>query len=202
MRDAILTGKLTAGEKIVETKLAADLQVSRSPVREAIRLLTMEQLLVEQDGMICVFQPSIHDFNEIYELRLAVEPAAARRAARLMQPQQLGILERNLEETRRCLEAGNMERLLYLNTEFHQFVWKASGNSRFIRILNNLSTLIHYYCLLVLNINNQQTNILSEHTEIYQAIKEGNEDTACSAMFRHITKDLDVITSQAQAKLA
>ncbi len=81
LRSAILTGELEPGEKINETQLAAQLKVSRSPVREAIRLLTTEQLLVEKDGMIQVFKPSLDDFLELYEVRLTIEPAVAAKAA-------------------------------------------------------------------------------------------------------------------------
>ncbi len=219
VREAILSGRLAPGEKIVETKLATQLQVSRSPVREAMQLLYTEQLVVEQDGAMCVFQPSTGDLYELYDLRLAVEPAATRKAAELSGEKavtqrdrtvggqhrsrpdnmidHLTLLEANLKETRRCLEDKDMKTLLRLNAEFHQTIWEMSGNTRFIRILENAADLIQYYCLLVLDINNQQTNILKEHTEIYEAILRGDADRAGMAMFDHISKDLDVIRNQA-----
>jgi len=199
VRDSILTGKYTAGEKIIETRLAAELQVSRSPVREAIRLLTTEQLLHEQDGSIVVFQPSIEDFYELYELRLALEPVLVRKAADRVTVKQLAVLEHNLSEMEICIEARSMEQMLYLNTAFHQSIWEISESSRFMPILQNASALIHYYCLLVLNINNRQTNILSEHTAVYQALKEGCPAKAEQAMYSHIMKDLEVVKTQTQA---
>ncbi|QSO50701.1 GntR family transcriptional regulator [Alicyclobacillus curvatus] len=219
VREAILSGQLAPGEKIVETKLANELQVSRSPVREAMQLLYTEQLVVEQDGAMCVFQPSTGDLYDLYDLRLAVEPAATRKAAELCGikaalhrdrtihghhrarmdaiTDHLLLLEANLDDTRRCLEDKDMKKLLRLNSQFHQTIWEMSGNTRFIRILENASDLIQYYCLLVLDINNQQTNILKEHTEIYGAIREGDADRAALAMVEHINKDLDVIRNQA-----
>lgn len=202
VRDRILTGQLAPGEKIIETRLAADLQVSRSPVREAVRQLTAEQLLCEQDGAFSVFQPSVEDFYELYDLRLALEPILARRASESVTANQLLVLEKNLEATAVCLDSRSMEQLLYLNAEFHQYIWDISGNPRFIHILHTTAALIHYYCLLVLNINNQQTNILGEHTAIYQALKEGCPTRAEQSMYDHIMKDLQVVKlhDEGQAK--
>lgn len=219
MREAILSGKLAAGEKIVETKLATELCVSRSPVREAMQLLVTEQLIVEQDGTLCVFQPTVNDLYELYDLRLAVEPAATRKAAQVVRNHLMGcalpdeggkrhppgptttaaklaLLENNLEQMRRCLTNKDTAGVIRLNSNFHETIWILSENTRFVRILENASDLIQYYCLLVLNINNNQTNIVQEHSEIYNAICQGDESTAYQAMYDHIMKDLNVIRSK------
>lgn len=216
VRDSILSGQMHPGEKIVETKLAHLLQVSRSPVREAIRLLMNEQLVVDQDGALYVFQPTVHDLYDLYDLRLALEPMAARKAAENVYNrdregqclahdaafQHLSMLEQNIQRTLQSLESKNFSKLLVLNSEFHQTVWLMSDNTRFVRILEQASDLIQYYCLLVLNINNQQTNILREHIAVYEAIKEGDPIRAQEAMFDHIKKDMDVIQSQALLSLS
>ena len=209
VRDSILSGQMQSGEKIVETKLANHLQVSRSPVREAMKLLINEQLVVDQDGALYVFQPTVHDLYELYDLRLALEPMATRKATenaciRDHGPglekdatlHHLSILEANIHQTRQTLENRDFNRLLSLNSEFHHTVWVMSNNTRFVRILEQVSDLIQYYCLLVLNINNRQTNILQEHIAVYQAMKEGDPVRAQAAMFDHIKKDLNVIESQ------
>lgn len=197
LRGAILSGVLKPGEKIVETKLAGELEVSRSPVREAIRLLENEQLLVEQDGNIKVFVPTVQDFQEISALRLAVEPAAAAMAAQRFEGADVRALqtslEANLDATNSCLSTGDMDGIIPLNNEFHRVIWACAGNGRFVRIMENVSALIQYYCSLVLDINQQQTNILQEHTDIYLALKAGDPVEAQDAMHRHINKDLQVI---------
>ncbi|GEO24448.1 GntR family transcriptional regulator [Alicyclobacillus acidoterrestris] len=193
LRAAILSGELRPGEKIVETKLAAELAVSRSPVREAMRLLTNEQLLVEQGGALHVFLPTIDDFHELSDLRLAIEPAAAALAARRFEQIDDEHLRANLEATETCLASGDRRGIVPLNNQFHQSIWLCGGNSRFVRIMENVSALIQYYGALVLDINNQQTNILQEHGEIYTALKAGDELAARDAMYRHILKDLQVI---------
>lgn len=202
IKDAILNGSLAPGEKVVETKLAQDLQVSRSPVREAIRLLTTEYLLTERDGAICVFEPSLEDLYELYDLRLALEPIAAANAAHAARdPAIAKQLKQNLLLTGESLYHNQMEKLLHLNSEFHHLIWRLSGNTRFIHVLDNVSQLIQFYCLIVLNINNRRTNIFQEHQEILEAINEGNATRAQVAMREHIEKDLIVIRSYATIKL-
>lgn len=198
LRDEILTGGLAAGEKIIETRLAVDLKVSRSPVREAIRLLTMEQLLIERDGDIRVFEPTFQDYFELYDVRLALEPAVARQAAERTTTGQLGRIRMNLSETELCLKDLDldMKQLITLNAEFHQLIRNISGNSRFIHILDSISPVIEYYGRLVLNINKKKTNILAEHTAIYQALEVGDGERTERCMYDHIIKDLKAVKSE------
>lgn len=203
LREQILSGALPGGEKIVETHLASELQISRSPVREAIRLLTMEQLLRQQDGAVRVFEPTLEDCLELYDLRLALEPAAVRMAAAHVsqgsETKRLAILAQNIADTEVALHAGDTSQIPELNTVFHGTIWEIAGNTRFIRILDNISTVIRYYGRLVLRMNNQQTNILAEHSSIYQALKEGDGEAAAEYMHIHISKDLEVVEKSAEA---
>lgn len=196
LRDQILIGGLDAGEKIVETKLAIDLKVSRSPVREAIRLLTMEKLLVDRDGDIRVFEPTFKDYFELYDLRLALEPTAARQAAQRTTPDELEPIRKNLTETEACLKNFNTKQLVSLNSEFHQLIRRISENDRFIYILDSVSPVLEYYGRLILNINKKKTNILDEHTAIYRALERRDGDTAERAMYDHIIKDLEAVKSR------
>lgn len=176
----------------MERKLAEQLQVSRSPVREAIRLLITEHLLVERDG-VAVFQPTLEDFNEIYELRLAIEPMAARNAAKSITPATIQVLQMNWEDTKRRLEVGDTSRIVDLNQEFHRTIWSCSKNSRFCRIMDTVSAVTQYYWIRVLNIVQTQTNIVQEHADILSAIVQGDESRAYDAMFHHISRDMTVI---------
>lgn len=194
LRDEILQGLRKPGERLVETKLAVELQTSRSPVREAIRLLRSEQLAVDRDGIVSVFNPSYGDFTEIYELRIILETAAVRNAAKRINAQQLKVLSRNLDRTSMYLECRNMDKIVELNNEFHRCIWNASGNYQFYRTLDNISVLIHYYCSLVLKMIREQTNILHEHRIIYEALLAYDAVTAEDAMKSHIAKDMQVIS--------
>lgn len=199
LKEAILSGKFEPNERIVETKLAADLKVSRSPVREAIRLLIGNQLLFEDDTCIRVFQPTVQDFFDIYDLRLAIEPIAAKSASKKIDTNSLKCLSDNLEETKKARDAGNMDALVTLNDQFHRLIWQVAGNRRFVRTLEEVSELVQYYWHLVLDASGQRTDIVADHTEIFEALQRGNEHEAYDAMHRHIMKDLAVISRQVEA---
>lgn len=195
IKEAILTGKMKPGEKIVETKLAEQLHTSRSPVREALRLLTAEQLVFDDNGAIQVFQPSFADFQQLYELRIAVESGAAELAARRAKQQDCEELDRILRDTAVCLETGQMDCLIELNTRFHDAILRISGNARFQKIVHDVWPVVHYYGFFVLGVIRQQTNLLAEHTAVVEAIKTGDGEQASRTMRAHIRRDLEVITA-------
>ncbi|MCL6517542.1 GntR family transcriptional regulator [Alicyclobacillus sp.] len=193
LRDGILNGRFQPGEKLVETKLASELKTSRSPVREALRQLCTEQLAEQVDGAIRVFNPSFEDYLELYELRLTIESMAARLAAQRMTEAHLQRLETLQRETERVVAVMDVQRLVALNTAFHTEIVAACHNRRLQRVFHEVSTLIEYYCRLVLHINQMQTNIVAEHLRVLDALAAGDAEGAYTAMYEHILRDTEVI---------
>lgn len=193
LKNQVLTGALNPGERVVETRIAADLSTSRSPVREALQMLESEGLIVEVDGILQVFNPSLHDFRELYELRLALEAEAARMAATRITDSVLSDLKANIEETRQCIAAGENEQLIPLNSRFHSLVLQAAGNKRIIQARENIEALINYYSYMIFRKNNMQTNIVQEHTDVYMALRDGYPQQAYEAMYGHIQIDLTIV---------
>lgn len=195
LKMSILAGRWVPGEKIVETKLAASLQISRSPVREAIRMLTVEQLLVVGNGAVSVFTPTLDDFRQVYELRVAIESKACESAAMHFDVAHQAAFEKNLADTGIAVQHGNADRLIELNSEFHVLILQIAGNLRFQKIMSDVSTLIHFYWRWVLAVNSLQTNILAEHEAVYRALIDRDGSLAARQMTDHIRKDLQVIES-------
>lgn len=193
LKTSILSGQLLPGEKLVETKLANSLQISRSPVREAIRMLLAEQLLVMENGTVSVFVPTLEDCRQVYELRIAIESRACELAVPNFTAAHRRVFEENLTATEAAVHEGNAERLIELNSAFHNMVLELAGNGRFIKIMSEVSTLIHYYWRWVLETNSQQTNIVAEHQGIYQALLKGDVPLLVHRMTAHIQKDLEVL---------
>ncbi|QQE79357.1 GntR family transcriptional regulator [Alicyclobacillus sp. SO9] len=193
LRHNILTGNMSPGERIVETRLAADLNTSRSPVREALRMLMVEGLVSDKDGNLQVFDPSFEDFRELYELRLALESEAARHAAVRITVNQLEQLQQNIEVTKQVIADGEMEKLIQLNSEFHGIVLDASGNRRFLQSVRNIEALINYYSYIIFRKNNMQTNIVEEHGKILRAMAHHDAEAGYHAMYSHIYRDLSVV---------
>lgn len=200
LKDSILSGRLEPGEKLVETKLAAALQISRSPVREAIRMLLAEQLLVMDNGTVSVFVPTVEDCRQVYELRIAIESKACELAVPNLTSDYQRRFEKNLQDTEKAVAAGNTDQLIELNSIFHNLILEVARNERFIKVMSEVSTLIRYYWRWVLQVSAQPTNIVAEHKGIYEALLTENIPLAMSRMTAHISRDIEILNS-AQIRL-
>lgn len=198
LRDEILAGTLEPGERLVESKIALTLQISRSPVREAIRQLIAEQLLEEKDGAVYVLTPTFDDLRELCELRIALETTMARAAAERIRDAELVELQRNLSDTQACIMKGELNKLPEINAQFHEVIWRAAGNQRILSTLSNVAALINYYCFLIFKINKLKTNMLNEHNAIYLSLKQRDGESAYQAMFVHLNRDLQIIEKAVQ----
>jgi DNA-binding GntR family transcriptional regulator len=200
LRQQILTGHIEPGSRIVESKIARELQVSRSPVREAIRLLHRDGLLVLCDGGITLFQPSLKDFKDLYELRFAVEPVAARLTAQHISPGDCGILQETLRLADEWILQGEMDRLIDSNTRFHELIVQFSGNHRLQKVMSEVSAITRYYRYFVFKIYHRRVTSVEEHWRIFSAIQQGMPQEAERRMREHIENDLAFIQSMGAAR--
>lgn len=135
LRAEIVSGELPAGSRLAEAAVAQRLGVSRVPVREALVLLEREGLVeFTPTGRACVKALSPRDFEELYVLRLALEPVAARLAAPVLKVD-CRRLEENLAATRR---ARSLREVTTLDLEFHEIILEASGNRRLLTLWRSL----------------------------------------------------------------
>jgi DNA-binding GntR family transcriptional regulator len=135
LRSEIVSGELPSGSRLAEAAVAQRLGVSRVPVREALVLLEREGLIeFTPTGRACVKELSPRDFEELYVLRLALEPVAARLAAPALKAD-CSRLEKNLAATRR---ARSLREVTTLDLEFHEIILEASGNRRLLTLWRSL----------------------------------------------------------------
>jgi DNA-binding GntR family transcriptional regulator len=146
LRSAIIAGHFPAGERFVERTLTARLQVSRTPIREAIKRLEQEGLVVCYPHRGCfVRSPSYEEAREAYEIRRVAEGVAGELAATRATDTELRAIHDLLASTRARLEAGDREEILLRNDEFHLLQARAARNS-FLE--QHLKTLWAYVDLL------------------------------------------------------
>lgn len=193
---AILSGEFRPRDKVVETHIAERLQVSRSPVREAIRLLIQRDLLVEDADGVRVFQPTQRDFAELYEMRLALEPVAAERAAENAHSTCVAALHENVKQTEQALALGDWDSIVALNKEFHECIWQMSGNRRILKAMQEITDLVQFYWRALLDIPNLDIQIVGDHQQIVQYIERRDSAGAHTAMKQHVAKDLRVISER------
>ena len=139
IRQAIVDGVFSPGERLMEIQLADEMGVSRTPVREAIRKLELEGfvVMIPRRGTY-VADISIKDINEVYEIRTSLEVLAAGLAAERISDEELETMQRLLVEIGQHIEDGNIEKIVEIDTAFHDVLYKASRNGRLAGIINNL----------------------------------------------------------------
>ncbi|MBU4518740.1 MAG: GntR family transcriptional regulator [Gammaproteobacteria bacterium] len=139
MRERILDGSLPPGHRLVEGRVSAEFDVSRIPVREALRHLAAEGLVtIEPRRGASVTRFSEEQVLELVEVRGNLEALNAKLAARHKDPEQIAKMRRILEEGNRLADANELEALAQLNHAFHDVLSQAAGNSVLQDVMRSL----------------------------------------------------------------
>ena len=182
----ILTGELSAGQKLTEQEVAARLGVSRGPVREALRALAEARLLqIEPNRGAFVRKVDLHEAIEIHDIYSALEELAARSAARSLSGAQVEELKALVEAMDAAAEAEDPDRYYALNFSFHQRLVEASGNGRLSSIYNQLLNELHLFRRFGLMQRGQMQRSNHEHHQILEKLAAGDPEEAAEAMRRH-----------------
>ncbi|MBO8170045.1 MAG: GntR family transcriptional regulator [Thermoanaerobacteraceae bacterium] len=187
LREAIISGKLKAGERLMEVQLAEEMGVSRTPVREAIRKLELEGfvVMVPRKGAY-VAGISTKDITEVFEIRAALESLAASLAAERITEEELEELERLLVQVAECAQKDDLEKLIEIDTQFHDCLYKASRNDRLVQIISNLREQIQRFRTTSLASPGRMKQTLKEHKKIVEAISQRDMKLAHDLAIEHI----------------
>lgn len=181
IRDRILNGDIPGGTKIVEEKLAADLGYSRTPIRESLRQLGYEGLIVNKK----VVQPTEKDLRNLFQVRILLEGFSAQTAATYLPEEDLTTLSECINIGRE----GTIDEIMEANERFHEIIVQASGNSIMIDTIDRMKSIIYLFRKTVVLYNRPRLN--DEHEEIYEAIKARDGQAAELLMKNHLQADLD-----------
>ena len=175
LRDAIRKGKLKPGERLMESQLAEDLGVSRTPVREAIRKLELEGyvIMMPRRGTY-VANLSIRDVNEVFEIRTSLDSLASGLAAERITDEELERLQRLLVAIGGYIEENDMDKIVECDTEFHDLLYQASRNSRLVGIIFNLREQLTRFRSTSMAFPGRLKATLEEHRRIVEAIAQGD----------------------------
>ncbi len=179
LREAITTGILKPGERLMEIQMAEELGVSRTPVREAIRRLELEGFLVmvPRRGTY-VSDLSIKDINEVFEIRTALDVLAAGLAAERITEEELEQMERLLVTIGEYIDNGQADKIVDADTEFHDVLYRASRNDRLVGIISNLREQITRFRSISMAYPGRLKNTLEEHRRLVEAIAQRDPELA------------------------
>ncbi|WP_462420584.1 GntR family transcriptional regulator [Salinicoccus sp. Marseille-QA3877] len=194
LKTKILNGEIEAGTRVVDSKLAEEFGTSRSPIREAIRMLENEGLIINVKGTLFIYEPSLEDLIELYKVRAGLEYSAVYWGTSNITQEQLNKIEVLLNKTKNDIKENSYENIVEQNTEFHDEILFSSNNSRLIKMMEDIRSLIIYYRnILFLEFNNDY-DFIDDHINVFKEIKEGNAKEAAQLMVEHINNDMKYFT--------
>ncbi|MGI6092006.1 MAG: GntR family transcriptional regulator [Negativicutes bacterium] len=179
LREAIISGVLKPGERLMEIQLAEELGVSRTPVREAIRKLELEGfvIMIPRRGTY-VADLSIKDINEVFEVRTSLEVLAAGLATERITDDELEKMERLLVHIGEYIEKGDMDKIVEADSQFHDILYQATRNDRLVQIISNLREQLTRFRSISMAYPGRLKNTLEEHSRLVEALAARDQQLA------------------------
>lgn len=193
LRQKILTGELAPGSRLVQSELAQAMDVSTTPVREALRDLATEGLVrFDPHRGAIIPELSFDEFKEIYEFRMALEPMAIRKAVACVTPELLGRLE---QLHHRMQEESNPANWVRFNRDFHMSIYEAGVSHRVAAIIRSLQDASVMYVGVALGAPGLLSEANEGHEAILAAVAAGDPDAAASATLSHLKSSMKAFDS-------
>jgi DNA-binding GntR family transcriptional regulator len=191
LRTAILSGEFVGGDRLVESQLAEWLQVSRTPVREALRQLQHDALITaDGQGGLSVAQLSAADAGHLYDCRLGLEKIAVAGACQHIRSPQLKQLKKAVERAENSWgkPSHNLTsfQLLHMDYEFHRLLAESSGNPWLLSLLDQVFSKMALMRIRTLQHNPQVLEIRGEHRRIYEAVADRDAIIAMKFIHDHL----------------
>ncbi len=200
LRTAILSGELVPGHRLVETQLAQTLQVSRTPIREALHQLQQADLVVDDRGVLRVATFTSEDASKLYECRLALENVSVRAACQNASDRQLKQIEKLIEKAEKLLDAKPTQltsfQLLDLDYQFHREIAQGSNNEWLVSLLDRLFDKMILLRIQTMLSNPAVLEVRWEHRQIYDAILDRDADRAVKAVQEHLIASQSRVVSE------
>ena len=187
LRDMIMTGKLEEGDKVHENELCETMGISKTPLREALRVLSVEGLiqLVPNRGAF-VTKPTFEEISEMFDVMSLLEGFCARKACEKMTPKDFARLEKLHAKLEQNFERRDQEEYIRINNQYHSFVQEIAGNRTLNQIVDGLRKKILLYRFQSLNLPARFESSIREHRDLLEAFRQHDHSRAESLMQAHL----------------
>lgn len=188
VEQAIITGDFAPGQRLDEAMLAERFEVSRTPVREALRQLAATDLVevIPHRGTF-VRELSVRDILSMFEVMAELEGVCARLAARRRTPKQLTLLEEAKDACEATAASGDADEYYYANEQLHLHLYDASGNPFLARMAAGLQSRIKPFRRLQLRVPGRLHSSTAEHAAIISAVRDNDPDEAERLVKEHVS---------------
>ena len=201
LRQAILRGELQPGERLLEIHLANKLGVSRTPIREAIRKLELEGLvlMIPRKGAV-VAEITEKSLRDVLEVRRALEELAVKLACDKIQDEEIEELKAAAKEFEKALGTGDVTVYAEADVKFHDIIYRATDNQRLIQLLFNLREQMYRYRVEYLKREESHGTLLIEHKKIIEAIASRDMEASADAVCQHIDNQVSAVIDTIRMK--
>ncbi|MCU6711282.1 GntR family transcriptional regulator [Paenibacillus sp. J5C_2022] len=200
IKQQILDGELNPGDRIVETKVAKDLGISQTPVREAIRQLSGEGIITivpNKGPMVRTFD--MKDIFEVYSLRSMLEGLAIRLAVQLATDEEIEAMSQFFEEMKRKMADDSVDSLLQESVELHQSIIRLSNHSRLSASYDSITFHISLAGRILGRVSTKQKEV-DQHAELIDALVRRDPDFAEEVMRKHILRSFNEFKDLQESK--
>lgn len=197
LRQAILTGELKPGERLLEIQLANKLGVSRTPIREAIHKLELEGLvtMIPRRGAE-VSQITEKNLRDVLEVRRTLDALCAELACERICEEEKIQLKEACEAFEKATKTKDARAIAEADVALHDIIVKATGNARLVQLVNNLAEQMYRYRFEYIKDENQHEHLVEEHRIIYESIINQDKETAAKIAKLHIDNQEKSIMEQ------
>jgi DNA-binding GntR family transcriptional regulator len=194
LQDAIVSGKLQPGERLLEAKLAASLKVEAFAVREVLRKLEAQGYVTFQpDNQAIVSKPTNQEIEDHYAIAGVLEGLAARLAVERARPEEVQHLTQLHHSLKEAGQKRDLMQYFRANNKFHRAIADIARNERLYRLIDQLRQDIQKTRILALRLPERLDYSMREHDQILDAFLKKNSQLAESAMVRHLTNHMKTL---------
>ncbi len=187
LRQSILTGELKPGERLMEIHLADKLGVSRTPIREAIRQLELEGLVVMLPRRGAqVAHITEKSMSDVLEVRLALDELAVKLACERITDEEIEYLKEACLKFEEAVDSADIRNITSADVAFHDIIFEASRNKRLIQMVNNLAEQMYRYRFEYIKDDSGWQSLITEHRMITDAIAMRDPELSARAIHVHI----------------
>ncbi len=199
LREMMMSGELMEGDRIKESELCDMMGISKTPLREALRVLSTERLirLIPNRGSY-VTTPTFEEIKEMFDVMSVLEGVCARTAAEKMRDQDFSKLEKLHQKLEKSFKRKDQKEYIHQNNLYHAFVQKLAGNKTMNQSVNGLRQKILLYRFQTLNLPGRFEQSIEEHRRLLAAFRDKNSKKAEILMKSHLKNQSDAMEKLAK----
>ena len=201
LREDILSGHYKEHEELREMAISEEMGVSRTPVREALRQLELEGLvlMIPRKGAE-VAEITEKNMRDVLEVRKALEELAVQLACDKITKEEIEEMKKAAEDFKKILKSKDITEIAEADVRFHDIIYMATDNQKLIQLLNNLREQMYHYRVEYLKREEAHPQLIAEHAAIIEYISKGEKKAATDIMCKHIDNQVTTVIDVIRTK--